>query len=145
MHSHCDVILVYNVGLGFFLNGTFLSNNSIILLNEVGEGSRALYCLTDRLICCGTSVGGANRGVWSSPGTSVHLREDISADIYYSRGFSSLQLNRRSRSMGPAGVYRCIIPDASNVLWTLYIGLYTNTRGGKPKLIDREQADYKYT
>ena len=27
------------------------------------------------------------------------------------------------------GIYRCEIPDAMNVIQTLYIGLYTNTTG----------------
>ena len=33
--------------LGFFLNGRLLSDNSTVLLGDIGEGSGALYCLTD--------------------------------------------------------------------------------------------------
>ena len=37
----------------------------MVLLNEIGEGSNALYCLTNREErCCGPNTGGTNRGIW---------------------------------------------------------------------------------
>jgi hypothetical protein len=59
------------------------------------------------------------------------MREDTTADIYFSRGFSSLQLNRGSSAVEPTGVYKCYIPDARNILRNVYIGLYNNASGGK--------------
>jgi hypothetical protein len=116
--------------VGFFLNGALLSNNSVLMLRDIGEGSSALYCLTDREQCCRFGTGGADRSLWSFPdGTSVG--EDATADIYFTRGFSSLLLNRRSSAEGPTGIYTCVIPDRRNVLRTLYIGLYDDVTSGE--------------
>jgi hypothetical protein len=104
-------------------NGMLLTNNSIVSLSDIGEGSGALYCLTNRALCCG---GGASRGIWRFP-NHTHLEGGFG--IYSSRAFSSLLLNRRSSAVGPTGVYTCVIPDASDILWTLYIGMY-DSQGG---------------
>jgi hypothetical protein len=116
--------------LSFFLNGTILSNNSIVMLSNVHTGSGALYCLTDRELCCGLSTGGAERGVWWFPNRDP-VPEVTTADIYFTRGFSSLLLNRRSSAVGPTGVYTCEIPDARNVLRNVQIGLYNNPSEGE--------------
>ena len=115
--------------LGFFLNGRVLSNNSIVLLSDIGEGSGALYCLTDREVCCSFEAG-ANRGRWDFP--NVHnVGSDGTADFYSSKGFSSILLNRRSSAGVPTGVYRCLIPDAGDVLRNLYIGIYDDPSAGE--------------
>ena len=110
----CDV----HAGLSFFLDGRVLSNNSIVLLSDIGEGSSALYCLTDGELCCSTEAGG-NRGQWTLPDGS-----SSDSNLEFVKGFSSLLLNRRSSAVGPTGVYRCLIPDAVNIFRTLYIGIY---------------------
>ena len=110
-----------NPDVGFFLNGRVLPNNSIVAPGDIGEGSGALYCLTDRTQCCSTEAGG-ELGVWRSPDGSDVSGSTI-ADVYLVRGFSSLLLNRRSSAVGPTGVYTCLIPDAGNVVRTLYVGV----------------------
>ena len=115
---------MYCSGLGFFLNGTLLSNNSMALLSDVGEGTRALYCLTSTARCCSTEAGGEH-GRWILPDGSN------SDDLHFVRGYSSLLLNRRSSAVGPTGVYRCELPDARNVLRNLYIGIYDNPSSGE--------------
>jgi hypothetical protein len=123
MHSILRKYLTYIAEVGFFVNGALLSNNSVLMLRDIGEGSSALYCLTDREQCCRFGTGGADRSLWSFPdGTSVG--EDATADIYFTRGFSSLLLNRRSSAEGPTGIYTCVIPDRGDDLRTLHIGLY---------------------
>ena len=119
-------------GLGFFLNGTILSNNSISLLSDIGEGSGALYCLTNRTRCCSTESGG-ERGQWTLPDGSDS--DDARTDLYFVRGNSSLLLNRRSSAVGPTGVYRCEIPDATNVPRNLYIGIYDSSSAGEVTLL----------
>ena len=114
-----------NTEIGFFLNGGVLPNNSIVAPGDIGEGSGALYCLTDRTQCCSTEAGG-ELGVWRSPDGS-DVSGSTTADIYLVRGFSSLLLNRRSSAVGPTGVYTCVIPDAGGDLRTLYIGVGTDT------------------
>ena len=101
-----------------------LSNNSVVPPGDIGEGSGALYCLTDRTQCCSTEAGG-ELGVWRSLDGS-DVSGSTTADVYLVRGLSSLLLNRRSSAVGPTGVYTCMIPDAANVPKTLYIGLYDN-------------------
>ena len=117
-------ILNINTEIGFFLNGRVLPNNSIVAPGDIGEGSGALYCLTDRTQCCSTEAGG-ELGVWRSPDGS-DVSGSTTADVYLVRGFSSLLLNRRSSAMGPTGVYTCMLPDDGNVPRTSFIGLYNN-------------------
>jgi hypothetical protein len=110
-----------HAGLGFFLNGTVLSNNSIIMPSKIGLHSGGLYCLTDKGEgCC------ANCGVWRFPNGSI-VGGATNADIYL--GGSSLLLNRRSSAVEPTGVYTCLILDARDVLKTLKIGLYETAIG----------------
>ena len=120
--------------LGFFLNGRLLQDNSIVLLSDIGEGSSALYCLTDREQCCSTEAG-ANRGLWSFPdGRDVQGNSAGTAGIYSRKGFSSILLNKRSGTMRPTGVYRCLIPSSSNTgrtVSTLHIGIYSSNDKGK--------------
>ena len=118
----------YNIvraGVGLFFNGRLLSNNSIVLLDDIGEGSSALYCLTDRELCC-SAAAGRQRGLWLWPrGSAI---SETNSDVYTSRGFSSIHLNRRSRERIPAGVYRCLLPDAGNVLRTISVTVVNNSK-----------------
>jgi hypothetical protein len=98
--------------LGFFLNGTVHSNNSIVMLRTIGVGISALYCLTNnRNECCKASTSaGMKHDLWRFPNGS-NVGEDTTVGIYFTRGFSSLHLNRRSSAVGPTGVYTCAVPD----------------------------------
>ena len=110
-----------NAGVGLFLNTRILSNNSRVNLSEIGEGSRGLFCLTDRELCCTDALGPAgHRGLWRSSNGS-DIIEYSSLTVYRSRGLSSMILNRRSGAVVPAGVYTCLIPDGANVLRTLSV------------------------
>ena len=112
-------------GVGFFFKGRILSDNDDVFLDDIGEGSNALYCLTNRTQCCSTEAG-ANRGLWrNSDGGNVR---NNTVAIYSTRGFSSLLLNRRSSESVPTGVYTCMIPDAQNDLRMLNI---TINEGGE--------------
>ena len=84
-----------------------------MLHSEIGEGSSALYCLTDSEQCCSTEA----EANWKFPNGSP-----VSEDII--KVFSSILLNRRSSAVWPNGVYTCVIPDAGNILRTLHIGIY---------------------
>ena len=115
--------------LGFFLNGRLLPNNSIVLLGDIGEDSSALYCLTDRVVCCSTAAG-ANRGLWRSPDGIAQAN----GDIYSSKGFSSIRLSRMRDTLRPTGLYRCVIPSSSDgdrTSSTLHIGIYSSNAEGK--------------
>ena len=110
--------------LGFFLDGTFLSNNSIVLLCDIGEGSNALFCLTDRTECCMTE----QQGQWIFPnGNNVH---SSSENFNQTKGFSSVHLNRRRSAMGPTGIFTCEVPDQTENLMNLSVGVYDNVSEG---------------
>ena len=106
--------------VGFFLNGVFLSNNSIVLLSNIGVGSRGLFCLTYVEECC-TEV---NNYLWWLP-NGIEVGEESSNDIYMIRSFSSGILSRKNGTVGPTGVYSCEIPDASSTR-SLSIGIYND-------------------
>ena len=46
-YSHAVVSLL--------LNGVLYGNNSIVTLDEIGEDSAALFCLTNKIDCCRAS------------------------------------------------------------------------------------------
>ena len=110
--------------LGFFLRGTLYPDNSIVLLSDIGEGSNALYCLTDREECCSDAAGGRRLGLWMFP-SGGDVGGDSGAVIYSRRGFSSISLNVRGGMT--TGLYTCLIPDAGGVTRTLSI----NTQNSK--------------
>ena len=129
-YSLINVVLsYYTAGLGFFLEGRFLPNNSIILLGDIGEGISALYCLTKNTECCSNEAESMHSN-WEFPNGS-NVAEDTTAGVYFTRAFSSIHLNRKSSAVGTTGVYKCFMPDAGNALKTLRIGVYDNETDGK--------------
>ena len=106
--------------LGFFLRGTLYPDNGIVLLSDIGEGSNALYCLTDWEGCCSAEAGVRPRGLWRLPGGN-NIGESSAATIYSRRGFSSISLNIRGGRT--TGLYTCLIPDAGDVTRTLSINI----------------------
>ena len=119
-----------HVGLGFFLNGRVLSNNSIVLLSDIGEGSSALYCLTDGVECC-IAEAGANRGAWRYPDRS-NVGAARTDAFYYIEGYSSISLNKRSSTTGPTGTYTCSLPNSTETTpRNLHIGIYANEAEGE--------------
>jgi len=114
----------------FSLSGTPYQNNSIVILEEIGEGSDALLCITNLTICCHhDNTGGSALGHWFFPnGTRVpspFLGEEW--DLYRTRGQVVVRLNRRRG--GVEGIYRCEIPVAMNFTQTIYIGVYSASTG----------------
>ena len=113
-------ILCVCTELGFFLRGTLYPDNSIVLLSDIGEGSNALYCLTDWEDCCSDEAGPRRRGLWRFPG-GANVGESSGATIYSRRGFSSISLNIRGGRI--TGLYMCFIPDAGDATRTLSINI----------------------
>ena len=104
-----------------------------MLLSDIGEGSSALFCLTDRTQCCSTTEGGERRGAWRFPNGDEIMQDNSSGSIYHSRSFSSVILSRRNNTEEPTGIYTCEIPneaDTLNTSSTLYIGVYDSENEG---------------
>ncbi len=112
-----NVITHYCTGLGFYLNGVLYPNNSIVNIEDIGVGTSALHCITDRRECCRNADGGAS-GEWYQPGqTNPVVRGGLISmkDFSRSRNSSAVSLHRRNNATSPAGLYRCEIPDAGGV------------------------------
>ena len=101
-----------------------------MLLSDIGEGSNALFCLTDRTQCC-TTEAGQRRGSWRFPNGSLVTRDDANLDFYAIRGYSSICLNRRSDAVAPTGIFICRLPDeATGFGMKLFIGIYDDASEG---------------
>ena len=112
-------------GVRFSLNGTTYQNNSLVTLEDIGEGDDALLCLTDLTSCCQAGFTGTVLGNWFFPnGTRVPASSN-QWDFHRTRGQSVVRLQRRRG--GEEGIYSCEISDAMNVTQTVYIGVYSRT------------------
>ena len=122
---HTFVFFPGGRNLSFLLGDTTYHNNSLVNLEDTGEGDKALLCKTDLNFCCNRPN---SLGSWFYPnGTRVPSR-NFNWDFYRGRGSMMVRMNRREG--GVDGIYCCKIPDARNVFQTIYIGVY-NTRTGE--------------
>ena len=120
-------------GVWFSLNGTSYQNNSLVNLEEIGEGDDALLCLTELTACCQPPYTGRNTSVignWLFPNgirvlnESINSTSNLQLDFYRTRGQMVVSLHRRTG--GVTGIYRCEIPNKMNVTQNLYVRVYTN-------------------
>ena len=101
-----------------------------MLLSEIGEGSNALFCLTDRTQCC-TTEAGLNKGGWRFPNDTSVILNDTNYHFYRVRGYSSVSLNRRSEALRPTGTFTCRIPNSHSQLNTnLFIRVSNDVNEG---------------
>ena len=116
-------------GIWFSLRGVAYQNNSLVTLQDIGEGGDALFCVTDLTACClyYTDVNGFAVGNWYFPNGTRVPSSGNKWDFHRTRGQMVVLLHRR-RS-GENGIYHCVIPDATNVTQTVYIGVYTASAG----------------
>ena len=85
----------------FTLEGTTLTNNSDICLDEI---EKSMLCTTSKQGCCTPFVG----RFFYPNGSEVGFRD---AGTYRSRGDGYVRLNVRNSSLVLAGRYTCEIPD----------------------------------
>ena len=116
------------VDVWFSLKGTTYKNNSIVFLEDIGEGADALICMTNLTTCCRrpyTGENGSAIGNWFFPnGTRP---PHIPWYFYRRRGLMEVSLHHTRG--GEEGIYRCEIPDTMNVNQTIYIGVYSASTG----------------
>ena len=112
----------------FSLRDTTYQNNSNVTLEDIGEGSDALHCMTNLTTCCHRSVGGENvRGNWFFPNGTRVPSSGVQWDFHRTRGRMVVRMQRRRG--GAEGVYRCEIPDTFGLIQTLYIEVYSASTG----------------
>ena len=101
-----------------------------MLLSNIGEGSNALFSLTNRTQCCIPETE-LNRGGWRFPNSSA-VEDTSNYEFYRTRGYSSVHLNRRSNALEPTGIFTCRIPtNQSETNTNLYIGVYSDAGEGE--------------
>ena len=113
-------------GVWFSFRGTTYQNNSCVALEDIGEGDDALICVAN--LTASDFTGSSLRNWFFPNGTRVPSRTANHTsgeqwDFYRTRGEMVVTLNRRRG--GDDGIYRCEIRDSTNVIHTIYIGVYT--------------------
>ena len=114
-------------GVGLYLDGNQLVNNSLVNLADIGEGDCALICYTNSPDCCVPPV---KDGEWYFPNRSAVSIQGEMKDFYRDREGMTVRLNRRNNAMSPTGIYCCDIPGSDgDICIELYIlkdGIYNN-------------------
>ena len=99
-------------------------------LENIGVEDNGLLCITKFTACCRrpyTGENGTALGNWFFPnGTRVPSRGE-QYDFSREREMMVVRLDRRGG--GEEGIYHCEIPDAMNIIQTIYIGVYTASSG----------------
>ena len=113
--------------VGFTFKGATYQNNSLVTVEDVGEGDNTLHCMTDNAFCCRSPYGQSAVGNWYFPNGTRVASTGMHWDFHRTRGQSAVRLQRRRG--GENGVYSCVVPDAMNVTQTIYIGVYTRNTG----------------
>ena len=102
------------------LQGRTYLNNSVVAINDIGEGDNALLCMTDKPGCCKPPYGPQYEGEFYYPNNSA-IGFSSTNSLYRNRGPQVVRLNRRNNDLSPTGVYRCEIPDSNGRNWSIYI------------------------
>ena len=122
----------YNIGISSFpgagdvwfsLRNTTYQNNSIVTLEDIGEGDDALLCITNYTACCRHPASGN----WFFPNGTKVPSSGRQWDFHRTRGRMVVYMHRRRG--GVEGIYRCVIPDTFGFFQTLYIGVYSASTG----------------
>ena len=123
-------LLVPHVGVTLEHRRENLGNNSLVSLDDIGEGADALFCKTDKMPCCGETDGN-----WYLPDGTLVPSDTITSnsrnlyvtrDANHSVGLNSIQASGVNKSHG---IYSCKILDRQNDIKYLYVGIYPPTEG----------------
>ena len=117
-------------GLRFILRSKPYQNNSLVLLEDIGEGHDALFCIANLTACCQPPYSLSVKGNWYFPNGTQVPSTASQWGFYRDRGQMVVLLHRRRG--GENGMYHCVVPDATNVTQTIYIGVYTGNPGEFP-------------
>ena len=101
-------------GVYLSLNGTFLTNNSNVLITDIGTTSQPLVCTTDRRPCCrGTNA----NGEWLFPNNGSHVPLMSVATSFFRNREDNGEVNLlrlNSDVMAPTGKFCCRVLDATS-------------------------------
>ena len=123
-------------GVMLFHNGSFHPNNSIININDIGEGTVGLLCFTNKLDCCEEIQPISRRsGEWYFPNGSALEKENIGGAMYRNRGPSVVRLNQKNTFVSPPGIFSCEITMKNGTNQSLYAGIYPINRGKRNDIV----------
>ena len=112
---------LYIPGVYFELKGQVLANNSVVIIDTIGENNDALLCMTNKESCCGTLPNRLGEFYYPN-GDQVPIRK-LGQGFYRNRGDQLIRLNRRNGIMSPTGSYSCEIPDEDGVTQKIFVNL----------------------
>ena len=118
--------------IGLTLNGLKYTNNSVVNITDIGNGSAALICTTTYTPCCfsgpppGTNWYFPDGSLVNNTNTLPYYR--TRTDYLFSHEPGAVLLHRNSEGT-TTGVFRCDIPDDSGYFQSIYVGIYTATTG----------------
>lgn len=106
-----------------------IRNNSLVRLDDIGQGPNALLCLTDKTPCCDEADGN-----WYLPDGTPLPSDTISSNLqnlYVSReGNQTVRLNNNMTEVNVSfGIYSCGILDRQDNVNHLYVGIYPPNEG----------------
>ena len=98
-------------------------------LEDIGEEDTALFCMTNLTACCRPPYDDEYWFLsnWLFPNGTRVSSNGNQWNFYRTRDQMVVGLHRRGG--GVEGIYRCEIPDSTNVNQTIYIGVYTANTG----------------
>ena len=105
-----------------------MKNNSLVTASGIGEGEEALFCSTDRELCCNNS----NDGSWYLPSGSVVTQRLVTQVFYMTWSYQTVGLNRVHESSSnslPVGIYHCEMMDETSTTNHLFVGIYSKNEG----------------
>ena len=103
------------------LKGQSIANNSYVAVDDIGEGDDALLCHTNKIDCCRNPY---YYGEWYYPsGIQVGIYGHYYDEFYRNRGTRVVRLNYRQGSFTERGLFRCEVPDASNINQRIYVNI----------------------
>jgi len=104
-------------------------NNSLINLEDIGEGEAGLHCFTELKTCCKNN-GHRPNGQWILPnGLTVGSQNNEPNNFSETRNQNCIILNRNSRATGPTGTFTCVIPDVNGDMLYIFFRVYDRQEG----------------
>ena len=100
-------------------------------LGDIGEGRRALLCVTSETGCCRDASVPREMREWYFPNGSAVSIKGAGHSFYRDRGPSIVRLNQRYNVTSLNGIFQCTIPSSITPLMTstIHIGIYDNGQG----------------
>ena len=106
----------------FMLRNQIYLNNSVVAINDIGQGNNTLLCVTDKLDCC-KPRNGTLQGEFYYPNNTLVRNQAQNDSLYRNRGPQVIRLNRKNDVVVPTGIYRCEIPDSTGKNRSIYINV----------------------